>query len=221
MSKPVVIFGVGDYAHVAAHYLDVDSPHTVAAFTVHERYMPGSGQLGNKPVVAFESLLDTHPPDAFAMLVAVGYSRVNRTRADLYAECKQLGYELISYVNSRAMQWGETQIGENTFIFEANVIQPFVTIGDNVVLWSGNHIGHDATIGDHVFMASHAVVSGNCTIGDHCFVGVNATFRDGVTVAPRCVIGAGAAIMRDTEEGQVFAVRNTPVFPKASWELEL
>jgi sugar O-acyltransferase (sialic acid O-acetyltransferase NeuD family) len=218
--KPVVIFGVGDFARVAAHYLDVDSPREVAAFTVHDRYLPAGASLRGRPVVAFETLAETHPPDAFAMFVAVGFSRVNQTRAGIYAECKARGYELISYVSSLAIEWGETQIGENTFVFEANVIQPFVTIGNDVVLWSGNHIGHDVTIADHVFVASHAVISGNCSIGACCFIGVNATLRDGVTVAPRCVIGAAAVIMRDTEEGDVFAVRNTPVFPKKSWELE-
>ena len=50
------------------------------------------------------------------------------------------------------------------------------------------------------------MISGNCTIGDYCFIGVNATFRDGITIAPRCIIGAGAVIMRDTDEGDVFAV---------------
>ncbi len=220
MSKPVVIFGAGDFARLAAHYLSVDSPHEVVAFAVDEQYIPEGGELRGLPVVAAETLTETHPPDAYAMFVAIGFSRVNRARAEVYDACKARGYELISYVNSRAIQWGEIEVGENTFIFEANVIQPFVTIGNDVVLWSGNHIGHDTTIGDHVFVASHAVISGNCTIGDECFIGVNATFRDGVTVAPRCVIGAGAVIMRDTQEGDVYAVRGTEVFPKRSWELE-
>ena len=133
---------------------------------------------------------NTHPPSDYSMFVAIGFSRVNQARAEMYHQCKEAGYDLVSYVNSRATQWGEFTIGDNTFIFEDNVIQPFVRIGSNVVLWSGNHIGHDAQIGDHVFIASHAVVSGNVLIGDYCFVGVNATFRDGVKVAPRCVIGA-------------------------------
>src|SRR5262245_13600986 len=34
-SKRVVIFGVGDFAQVAAVYLAEDSPYDVAAFTVH------------------------------------------------------------------------------------------------------------------------------------------------------------------------------------------
>jgi sugar O-acyltransferase (sialic acid O-acetyltransferase NeuD family) len=218
--KPVVIFGVGDFARVAGHYLAVDSPHQVVAFTVHERYLPAGRAFFGRPVVGFEELVETHPPDTFAMYVAIGFSRVNRARAEIYEECRARGYELITYVNSQATQWGEIELGDNTFVFEGNVIQPFVRIGSDVVLWSGNHIGHDTKIDDHVFIASHAVISGNCRIGAYSFVGVNATFRDGITVAPRCVIGAGAVIMSDTEEGDVHAVRNTPRFPKKSWQLE-
>jgi sugar O-acyltransferase (sialic acid O-acetyltransferase NeuD family) len=216
--KPVVIFGIGDYARIAAHYLNVDSPRQVAAFTVHGSYIDGN-ELRGLPVVPYEELADTHPPSDYSMLVAIGFSRVNQARAEIYGECKRMGYELISYINSRAAQWGEIEVGDNTFIFEENVIQPFVTIGSDVVLWSGNHIGHDARIGDHCFIASHAVVSGNVEIGDYCFVGVNATFRDGVKVAPRCVIGASALIMKDTEEGAVHAVRGTDARDVKSWDL--
>ena len=95
------------------------------------------------------------------MFVAIGFSGVNRARREVYERCKALGYELITYVNSKADYWGELTIGDNCFVFEENVIQPIVRIGNNVILWSGNHIGHDSTIEDHVFIASHAVVSGN------------------------------------------------------------
>ena len=218
--KPVVLFGVGDFARVAHVYLMNDSPYEVAAFTVHERYIEAT-EIAGVPVVPFEELERTHPTADFAMFVAVGFSRVNRARAELYDECKSLGYELISYVSSRAHLVADVEIGDNCFVFEANVLQPFVRIGNDVVLWSGNHIGHDSTVGDHVFVASHAVVSGNCTIGDSCFVGVNATIRDGITVAPDCVIGAGAVVMKDTSPGDVLAVRGTEPLPKKSWELRL
>ena len=97
------------------------------------------------------------------------------------------------------MHYGINEIGENTFIFEANVIQPFVKIGNNTVLWSGNHVGHDVTIGDNVFIASHAVISGNVTIGDNCFVGVNATFVNDIAIAPYTLVGAGAFITQNTK----------------------
>jgi sugar O-acyltransferase (sialic acid O-acetyltransferase NeuD family) len=216
----VVLFGVGDFARVARVYLEADSPHRVVAHTVDERYVQAE-ELDGVPVVPFERLADSHPPDGHSMFVAIGFSGVNAARREVYARCKELGYELITYVNSRATYWGELEIGDNCFVFEENVIQPGVRIGNDVILWSGNHIGHDSTIEDHVFIASHAVVSGNCRIGESSFVGVNATFRDGVTVAPRCVIGAGALIMKDTVEGGVYAVRGTDALEKKSWELDL
>jgi sugar O-acyltransferase (sialic acid O-acetyltransferase NeuD family) len=154
------------------------------------------------------------------MLVAVGYSRVNEHRREIYEECKGLGYELISYVSSRASVWSGLDVGDNTFIFEDNTIQPFVKIGSNVVLWTGTHIGHDSTVGDHCFIAPRAAVSGNVSIGELCFVGVNATLRDGITVAPRCVIGAGALIKKDTAEGEVYSTQRTRPADVKSWELK-
>jgi sugar O-acyltransferase (sialic acid O-acetyltransferase NeuD family) len=215
----VVLFGTGDFAQVACEYLRHDSPHDVVAFTVHERYIEASELLG-LPVVPFEELEDRHPPSESAMFVAIGFSRVNKTRRGIYEECKRRGYELISYVNSKAIHWGDVGLGDNCFVFEGNVIQPFVRIGSNVIIWSGNHIGHHTRIGDHCFIASHVVISGNVTIGEETFVGVNATLRDGVEVAPRGVIGAGALIMKDTDEGGVYSVPGTDPRPKKSWDLK-
>lgn len=217
--KRLVIFGVGDFARTAYVYLRDDSEHDVVAFTVNESYIDEPLLLG-VPVVPFESLLETHPPAEHDLFVAVGFSKLNTVRAQIYEDCKQRGYELISYVNSRATVSSEATLGDNCFVFEENVIQPFVTIGNDVVLWSGNHIGHDVKIGDHCFIASHVVISGNVEIGSYCFLGVNATLRDGIRVAPRCLIGAGAVILRDTEEGDVYAVRQPDVHPRKSWELD-
>jgi sugar O-acyltransferase (sialic acid O-acetyltransferase NeuD family) len=217
--QKVVVFGTGDFARIAAVYLGVDSPHEVVAFTVNKDYVTGESLL-DREVVPFEALESRYPPGEFAMFVAIGFSRVNRARAEIYEQAKAKGYRLVSYVNSKADTWGGIEVGDNTFVFEENVIQPFVRIGSNVVLWSGNHIGHDSVIEDHCFIASHAVISGNVTIGEYSFVGVNATFRDGIRVAPRNIIGAGALIMKDTEEGAVHAARGTPPHSKKSWELD-
>lgn len=195
-SRKVVIFGTGDFARVASIYLAKDSPHEVAAFTVHRQYLT-QDQLVGRPVVPFEELTRSHPPGEYAMLVAMGFRGVNSGRAEIYQACKAKGYDLISYVCSRAIQWGEVEIGENCFIFENNVLQPFVRIGNDTVIWSGNHIGHDAVIGHHCFITSHAVISGNVKVGDYSFVGVNATVRDGVTIGEKSVIGAGAVVLKD------------------------
>src|SRR5208283_380082 len=99
MSKPVIIFGTGDFARVASVYLTKDSPHQVEGFTVHERFLVEPILLG-KPVIPFETLEARYPPDRYSLLVATGFRGVNKVRAEIYSSCKQLGYEFITYVNS-------------------------------------------------------------------------------------------------------------------------
>lgn len=196
-TRRIVIFGTGSFAQVAHVYLSKDSPYEVVAFTATEEHIKAP-TLSGLQVVPFEHLEETFPPDTYAMFVAVGYSEANRGRTEIYHAARSKGYELISYTNSQAVRWDGIEVGDNCFIFENNVLQPFVRIGNNVVMWSGNHIGHHTSIGDNCFIASHAVISGHVTIGNNCFIGVNATIRDGITVAHECVIGAGAVILRDT-----------------------
>ncbi len=210
MAKDVVLFGTGDFARVASVYLDKDSAHKVVAFTVHEAFRTAPTLL-DKPIVPFEKLLVDYPPSQVDLFVAMGFRKLSKARAEIYHTCKALGYSLITYVNSKAALWGEVEIGDNVFIFESNVVQPFVKIGCDTIVWSGNHLGHDAVIGSHCFITSHAVISGNVTIGDNCFIGVNATIRDGVTIGHESVIGAGSLILKDAEPFSVFQGAATEV----------
>ena len=198
MKKQLVIFGSGDIAQLAHYYFRTDSPYEVAAFTVDSSYIQDSEFCG-LPVVAFEEVTDRYPPDEYVFFVALSYSKLNTLRKEKFSAAKEKGYELISFISSRATVLNDGQIGENCFIFEDNTIQPFVSIGNNVTLWSGNHIGHHSVIEDHTFIASHVVISGGVKIGEQCFIGVNATLRDHITVGNLCVIGAGALLLSDAE----------------------
>lgn len=201
-----IIFGTGDIAEVAHSYLTKDSPYEVVAFTANRQFIQGD-EFNGLPLVPFEDIEGSYPPDKYGMFVAIGYRDVNRLRAEKYEEAKAKGYPLLSYMNSKVAHWGETEIGDNTFIFENQTIQPFVKIGNDVIIWSGNHIGHHSEIGDHCFISSHVVISGRVQIGRYCFLGVNATFRDGISIGEGCVIGAGALILRDLPSGGVYRGR--------------
>jgi sugar O-acyltransferase (sialic acid O-acetyltransferase NeuD family) len=202
--KRVIIFGTGSFAEVAHFYLKNDSPYEVVAFTANKLHIKNE-KLLNLPIIPFEEVELKFPPSEFEMFVAVGYVNMNKTRAEICKKAKEKGYKLITYVNSKVTKWGELDIGENCFIFENVVIQPFVKIGNDVIMWSGNHIGHHSKIGDHCFITSHVVVSGNVEIGPYCFLGVNSTLRDSIKIAQECVIGAGSLIMDDTKEKEVYA----------------
>jgi len=201
--KKIVIFGTGGIAEVVYVYLTKDTSYEVVAFTSHERFIKEKELIG-LPIVPFEEIENTYPPHEFDMFVAIGYKKVNKIRAEIYNLAKEKGYKLINYINSKAIHWGNIEIGDNCFIFENNVIQPFVKIGNDVIIWSGNHIGHHSSIGDHCFISSHVVISGNVHIEPYCFFGVNSTLINGLKIARECVIGAGTLILHDTKESGVY-----------------
>ena len=208
MKQPIVIFGTGEIAELADFYFTHDSEFTVAGFTVDEEYLKAT-EFRGRPVVPFTRVAESFPPQTYRLFVAISYSGINDLRAAKVASARAAGYQLVSYVSSKATFFPELQIKENCFILEDNTIQPFVQIGANVTLWSGNHIGHHSVIENDVFIASHVVVSGGVRIGQGSFIGVNATLRDHVTIGKKCVIGAGALVLEDQPDFSVVAPRGT------------
>ncbi|MFN3584562.1 acetyltransferase [Phenylobacterium sp.] len=201
--KPLIIIGNGEIAEMAHQYFAYDSPHEVAAFAIGAEYLK-EATLAGLPVVPLEEIAASHPPDRYDAFVAIGDGQLNRIRRRQFDAMKALGYRLASYVSSKAFVWRNVEIGENCFILEHNVLQPFTKVGDNVTLWSGNHIGHRTVIEDDVFIASHVVVSGFCRIGRSSFVGVNAAFAPHVAVGEDNFIGMSAVVTASTEPDGVY-----------------
>jgi sugar O-acyltransferase (sialic acid O-acetyltransferase NeuD family) len=201
--KSLVIFGCGEFAQVAHRYFTDDSSYQVEALTVDRRFVAEKKILGLN-VIPFEEIEQRFPPGHCDLFVAVGYSRINRARREVVERCKAKGYRLASYFCSRAVSWDQPQLGENTFVFESNVLQPFVQIGRNVILWSGNHIGHHTVIEDDCFIAGHAIVAGSVRVGRGTFIGVNATVSNNVVIGAENIIGAGALITGNTQDNQVY-----------------
>jgi sugar O-acyltransferase (sialic acid O-acetyltransferase NeuD family) len=202
MGSKVVVFGTGSMAALLDFYLTHDSPHEVVAFTATEPL--DHDEFRARPLVSFESVTDAYPPGDHAMFVAVGYRKRNTLRARFYGEAKAKGYDLVSYVSSRASLWEGTEVGENWSIFEAATIAPFASIGNNVAVWNGAHVGHNDEIADHCFLAPRATVAGFVTMGERAFIGAGATVRDGVHIAEATLVGAGATVLRDTERNEVY-----------------
>lgn len=201
--EQIVIVGDGETAELAYEYFTYDSPYEVVAFSVEQAYLKKS-ELFGLPVVAFETLEETHPPQSYKAFVAISYTQLNRIRTRLYQAVKGKGYGVVSYISSKAFVWRNAEIGENCFILENNVIQYAVKIGNNVVLWSGNHIGHQTVIKDNNFISSHVVVSGYCEVDESCFMGVNSSIANNVKIGRDCLIAMGAVVTKDTDARQVY-----------------
>jgi sugar O-acyltransferase (sialic acid O-acetyltransferase NeuD family) len=201
--RPLVIFGTGELAQLAHYYFTHDSPHSVVAFTVDGEWLQQDTFLG-LPVIAFEEVERRYSPEQCDLFIAVGYTKLNSVRAKKYIEAKAHGYRFPSYVSSRCTRYEDLQIGENCFVMEGNLIQPFVKIGNNVIIWSGSLVSHHVEIADHCFIAAHVVISGQVRIEPYCFIGVNATLREKIVLARNTIVGAGALVLKSTEENQCY-----------------
>lgn len=205
----VVIFGNTEFTEVVWWYLQHDSEHEVVAFTVHEKYIT-EPTFCNLPVVPFENIMDLYPCNQYRMFIGIGYAKRNHLRANLYDTVRNLGYTLISYINSTVVNQAQIAIGDNCFIMENVIIQAFCSIGNDVFIWNSSTISHHSHIGDHCFITHNVAISGHVTVEDYCFIGANATIRDGVTLAESSVVGLGAIILEDTEPNSVYKSETTP-----------
>jgi sugar O-acyltransferase (sialic acid O-acetyltransferase NeuD family) len=200
VSRKLVIVGDSAFAEIAYEYFTEDSDYEVAAFSVERDYLTRDS-LAGVPVVPFEELVERYPPRGHDVYVATVYTELNRLRTRLAGAAQKRGYRLASYVSSHAFVWRNVEVGEHCFIFENNVVQPFVRLGRNVVLWSGNHIGHHSSIGDNCFVSSHVVVSGFVSIGRNCFLGVNSTFANNLTIGDDVWVGPHVVVTNNVEAG--------------------
>lgn len=194
----IILFGIQDFAELAHYYLENDSEHEVVAFSVNQQFLPEQPLFCGLPVVGFENIEELYPPNEYKFFAPMSPVRMNRVREEIYHKIKDKGYELISYISSKATLFGNP-VGDNCFILENNTIQPFTSIGNNVILWSGNHIGHHSVIKDHIMFTSQVVLSGHCTVENYATIGVNATIRDGLTISEGSFIAMAASVIKNTE----------------------
>lgn len=188
----MIIFGLKDFASLAHFYLD-----DVVAFTADEKYCIDSTFEG-LPVIPFETI-ENEFPNEHEMLLPINDNKIRAIKA---SEAKKKGFKLAAYIHPTTIKYGD--VGDNCFVLENNIIQPYTTIGNNVIMWTANHIGHHSVIGNNVFVASHVVVCGHCTISDYAWLGANCTIRDGKHVGEGCIVGMNSAVINDTEKWSTY-----------------
>ena len=144
-------------------------------------------------VVPFETIEQTHPPNEWEILIAVGD---NKLRKRIWEESKAKGYTLRTWIHPQSILTKCT-VGEGSIIFENNTIQPFAEVGKGCILWSGIDIAHHAKIGDFSYIAPHACIAGYAKLGEGCWMGVNSCVRDNVAIHPWNTVAMGACVTKN------------------------
>ena len=203
MSKTkILIFGTGQIAEEVTNYFNNDSDYKVEGFTIDDRFYKKKYFM-NKPVIPFSKIKSKFSPKFFKLFVAIGYTDLNQVRYRKYLEIKKKGYQLASYVSSRASLFGKQKIKENCMILENTTIQTTANIGKNVFIWSNNLIGHHVKIKDNTYIAGNSVIAGSSVLGEFSFMGVNSTIPHGVKIGKNCFIGANTYINKNISKNTI------------------
>jgi acetyltransferase-like isoleucine patch superfamily enzyme len=197
----IVLFGAGQIAEVAKAYIDRHGEDRIVGFTVDADYLSVDSFHG-LPVVAWEELESRFPPAEVKLLGPLSFRRMNEFRRDRHQEGLKRGYDFTSFVHPASHVYADC-IGENCFILENNVIQPFVKIGKGVMMWSGNHVGHHATIGDYCFLASQVGIAGASVIGERCYLAGKVGIEMGLTIGAGSFLGSATLVRKDLPERSV------------------
>lgn len=207
-NKKLIIAGAGEIAAMAYEYFSYDSDYEVVAFCPNEKYIKSSLYLG-LPVVPFENIENYYSPSSYYMFIGLSNSNMNKDRERLFLQAKAKGYLFASYISSKAFVWHNVKVGDNCFILENNVLQPFSIVGNNVFMWSGNHLGHRSIIHDNCYITSHVVICGFSEVGSNSFIGVNASISDNIKIGNFNYIAMGAIVNKNTNDYSVYICDHT------------
>src|SRR5207247_6760910 len=117
-----------DLARMACVNFRDHSEYDVVAFAIDKQYR-NQDSLLDLPIVDAETLPQKFPSSEYSLFVGIGYSQINRARTAVFKRMRDLGYSMASFVSPFCTYLSEHKIGENSFVFEDNTIQPFVKIG--------------------------------------------------------------------------------------------
>jgi sugar O-acyltransferase (sialic acid O-acetyltransferase NeuD family) len=199
----VIIFGNKSVARGIYYDFKYYSDYEVVGFTIDRKYLESDSLLG-LPVVPFDMVEATFPPDIHKMFIAVGYVQNNKIRRDRYFRSKEMGYQLVNFISPKSIIYPETPLGDNCFIGHYSIVSPDAAIGNNVIISSGCTIAHDVIIGDHCFISDGVSVAGGVRIGACSYLGISSIIRNKISIGKECVIGAGAIILENTEDKSVY-----------------
>lgn len=196
MNKSVYIAGAGGHAKVV---IDIFKEQGVEILGLldDDNSLHKTEVLGIK-VSGGLDWLEKVSKDDHKVNISVG---TPSTRAKLYDEIANKGFDFISAVHPKAVISTGAIYGSGCIINAGVVIHPAVNIGENVIIGINATISHDVRIGSHVHISPGVHVTGEAQIGSEVDLGVGSVILPGVNVGNNAVVGAGAVVLEDVREG--------------------
>ncbi len=201
--RNLVIFGDSSFAERISIYIKEEKLDKLVAFTLDEERITRT-TIDDVPVVPLHELNGRLGKDSFEIILAIGYTRMNELRKDIYNKCINAGYKVGTYVSSKAMVYA-SEIGEGSIVLPNVIIGPRCKIGKCVFFESSSTLSHDDVLGDFNFISTNVVMGGNAIVGDHCFIGLHSTIKNSVTLPNYTFIGSGSNVITSPPPQQLTA----------------
>ena len=216
--KRIIIFGNSILARIIHFYFNRDSKFQVVGFTVDAAYRKDNSFCGLE-VFDFEQITDSHPPNEFSMFIAVGPTKMNLIREKKFEEAKTKGYELVSYFSPTSIC--ESPVGENSFLGDYAIIQPYAHVGYNNFFWEFSIVGNDSKVGSHCYLSPRATLGTFAELSDNSILGTNSVVKTSVKIAPKTLVGACCYISKDSKENGVYGERNSEFLGTISSKVDI
>lgn len=193
--KKLYIIGCGGHARsVADVYLSLDTAHTIVFFDENAR--KGEKIFGYDVL----KLSDYNENTGVDYFVALGD---NEKREKLFIKYEGNGH-IVSILSNSAYISEFAELGKGIFVGNFTHVGPEVEIGDNTIVNTASVIEHGVKIGAHSHIAPNVAISGNTVIGKRNFIGVGASIKDGISICDNVIIGAGSVVIANIYEGGTY-----------------
>lgn len=219
MKKKTIIFGNTNFSEIIYYCICMENAMDVVSFTVNEKYIDNDEFCG-LPLTAFEKINEQFPPEDYNILVTVGYSNMNKDRANIIGQVEAMGYELASYISKHATTL-KIKYGVNTIVMPNAYVGYNVVLGKGNIIYSNSLLTHHITVGDCCFFAGGSTFGGEIEIENYCFFGLNCTVKNGIIIRDFTLIGAGTYLGKNTEKLEAFTTPYAVKLNKKSTELKI
>jgi len=205
--KKIILAGNAITADILNCYLAQDNRYQVIGLTVDDEFVSQGGIQGLDSI-ALSQLADVYDPQDCAVIMAMGYDDINRSRESMFHRLKEMEFRIETYVHPDAKVYTQNTLGEGCVILPSAVIEPHVRLGANSMVWANTTLAHHSWVAENCWVASGAIISGQAEVRRNAFIGVNATIVNKVVVGEYSIIGADALITKNTKASSVHLARS-------------
>lgn len=194
--RNLIIFGDTSFAERLYQIIFLEGKDKVIAFTQEKEFL-SKNTIRGLPVIPFENLVN-YTKESFEIIIAVGYSKLNKLREKIFYLCKEKGFKVATYISLHAIVYS-SDISLGCFISPGVIIGPGCSIGFGNFFECSVVLSHDNIIGNFNFFSTNTVLGGFSSILNYCFLGLHSTIKDNINISSSTLLGASTNVLKSIE----------------------